>query len=778
MSRLREKLPGPLLEAGMLSLVAWALLKPMLQIYMMPREGTWVLALAGALSLVLAALRRLPRRPRVAAWLAALTAFTLWALTGPLVPALGALARALLAGGTAANSVVMLYADALVPLAVLGTVLYARLLVGGEPGFSAPLLLSSVLMMWFSGARGGIADFVPAVAAVPLLFAYAGHPGEALSAPPARRAAGGLLRALPVALAIILLAVGLTPPNRVTNPEMERQADRLRQMLNDYFFFTDARQSFSISALGYQPMAADGLGGEPQVSNAMVLEVDTTHKVYLRGTVLDLYNGRMWYDTISRERYGYAAMRWQQMRDTLLDSALPAPDMRLQSRETAVRVLSKMPSTVFVPQRLRALSMGEGMVPYLNASSELFITRGLQEGDQYSADYEQYVAGQPETDRLAQRLRGAPDARVDTLPGMYRQVPAHLQPTGVVAGLTRQVVGDEQDPYLKAMRIRAHLRDTYAYSLQVPDAPQDMDFVAHFLFDVKQGYCTYFASAMVVMSRMAGLNARYVEGFAVSPPEGGGPAIVTGQQAHAWAEVYIPAMGWVTFDATGTTGSLPPPPEQPPEEQQDPEPAPEEPQEQPTPEPEQQEPEPSDEPQPSQPPETPEEEEQPEPDGRQPRRSLWWLWLLLAAVAAFLIWRARQTDPHRLALKADARGGVLLYWQALLAARQQAGSPILTGETPREYARRTAPDDRGLQSLADTVSALVYGRHWAEAERVTAARLHYQSAVGALNPWQRARLVLSRLGADLRSGWRLAWGRGLRALRGLFSRQGRKRRRG
>lgn len=769
MLRLPERVRGTLLEVGMLCLTAWAMLKPMLRIYMLSQEAGWALLLLIPMAALVAVLHRLPGRLRAAGWLLGLGGLVLWGMTGPLKDAVTAIAQGLVGGTGAHMSAVMLYADVLLPLMALGCVLYARLLVQGEPGFSAPLLLSTVLMMWFSGARHGIADFVPAVVAVPLLFVYAAPPEESLAPPRQRRRPRGFMRALPVVLVITLLSIALTPAQRATNPAMEQQADRLRQLLNDHFFFTDSRQSFSISTLGYQPMGDSGLGGKPQVSNAMVMEVDTTGKVYLRGTVLDLYNGRMWYDTVSRERYGYAAMRWQQMRDTLLDAALPAPDMRADTKQADIRVLQKMPSTLFVPQRLRGLEMGEGMVPYLNASSEMFITRGLLEGDAYTVSYEDYIAGQQGSDRLAGLLQGAPDARADVLPGVYRQTPAHLQPTGVVAGLTRSVVGDEQDPYTKASLIRQHLRDNYTYTLDVTDAPQDMDFVAHFLFDTKQGYCTYFASAMVVMSRMAGLNARYVEGFVVSPPEGGGTAIVTGQQAHAWAEVYIPAMGWVTFDATGTTGNLPPPPPEPPEQEPEPDPAPEEPQEQPTPEPEQQEPDPTEEPQPSQPPEPPpEDEDVPGPDQAAPRQNRWWLWLLLLALLAFIVWRIRLSDPHRRAAKLDARGQVLLYWQALLAARAAGGQPLQTGETPRQYALRLAPQDSGLRSLAETMSALVYGRHQASSERVTAARLHYQSAVSALNPLQRIKLRAVYLLNDLRGLWRTGWTLAVRAVKDLL----------
>jgi hypothetical protein len=48
---------------------------------------------------------------------------------------------------------------------------------------------------------------------------------------------------------------------------------------------------------------------------------------------------------------------------------------------------------------------------------------------------------------------------------------------------------------------------------------------------------------------MAGLPARYVEGYLAEPNEKG-EALVTGLNAHAWTEVYFSGFGWLTFDAT------------------------------------------------------------------------------------------------------------------------------------------------------------------------------------------------------------------------------------
>ena len=406
MLHLPDRVKQGLVEALMSWLVAVSLALPALRLLSLwPERGhaLWTLAL---LALLLSLLARLKRLPRLIAGAALLGLLLWWALSSGLVPALGGLMGALVTMRPA-HHLIQLYSNLLLFTGALTLILFARLLMQGEPACSAPMLLSSVLMLWFSGARQQLTDFLPAIFAMPLLFVYAGysHEGPQPAASPRR----SLLRALPVALVISLIALLLTPGARLTEPGMERQADRIRQYINDHYFFNASRENFSLASEGYQPMGPSGLGGKPQVSQARVMQVETKRKVYLRGTMLDLYTGRQWFDSLSNERYGYSAARFKGTRDRLLNSDLPEKGLRSASESLNITILGDLPSTLFTPQRLRSLSLSEGMVPYLNASSELFITRNLRPGDQYSTGYESYVAGTREADQLAQRLRGQPD---------------------------------------------------------------------------------------------------------------------------------------------------------------------------------------------------------------------------------------------------------------------------------------------------------------------------------------------------------------------------------
>lgn len=759
MSRLREQLPGLLSEALMTFVCAWALVLPGLRVLMLMQESLFALLFLAGMSLLASSLSLLQAKARMIAYPALLALLAAWLLTASQLPvALNALFSGFVTGRPMLG-VVALYSDILLSLGLLLTLMYARMLVYGEPSFSAPLLLSSGLMLWFSGARSSVTDFVPMVLAMPLLFVHGVQGNEPLRARWETGSLNRFLRALPVVIAITLIALALTPPFRQTEPTLEAQADRIRQYINDHFFFTDRRENFSLAVEGYQPMGEEGLGGKPVISNVPVLEVQTQSRVYLRGTVLDLYNGRQWFDSLSDERYGYTSARFSGLRDTLLDMKLPAQSLRESSQKVAVSVLNPLPSTIFVPQRLRRLDMGEGMVPYFNASSELFITRNLETDDSYTLQYEAYVAGSQATDSLAAALRGMLDARFDSLQsGSYVKLPQHLKPDGQVARLARDIAGDEKDPYDMALLLRNYLKTHYAYTLEVEAAPNDLDFTAHFLFESKKGYCTYFATAMTVLARSLGLPSRYVEGFVALPGDGGGPSVLTGQQAHAWTEVFIPALGWVVFDATASTGDQPPPPDAPSPPPQEPEPSntPEQ-QDQPSPEPTQEpgETEPSDQPSTPQPTPSlaPPDQDSSPPGTDEPRQPYrWWVGLLLLAFAALIAWRVRATEPDRLAAKnASTDKQALIYWQALMALRAVAGQPILPSQTLREYAQSSAPQDQGFLSLADTLSAVIYGRHMPDHGRVLLAKQYYRAAFLALPPYKRLWAVTLRVWRDSRA---------------------------
>jgi len=125
-----------------------------------------------------------------------------------------------------------------------------------------------------------------------------------------------------------------------------------------------------------------------------------------------------------------------------------------------------------------------------------------------------------------------------------------------VHDLTLQIIDGHTNDFDKVMAIRNYLLQ-FPYTLTPVHVPRDVCFVYHFLFVGREGYCTYFASAMAIMARIAGVPSRYVEGFVL--PQSGNPmehVTVTNRMAHAWAEVYLEGFGWLIVEATPTYAFL------------------------------------------------------------------------------------------------------------------------------------------------------------------------------------------------------------------------------
>lgn len=70
-------------------------------------------------------------------------------------------------------------------------------------------------------------------------------------------------------------------------------------------------------------------------------------------------------------------------------------------------------------------------------------------------------------------------------------------------------------------------------------------------FDVyvnRRGVCQDFTNLFICLARLLGVPARYVCGYVFTGPKGDGPRAP--EASHAWAQVYLPDIGWIGFDPT------------------------------------------------------------------------------------------------------------------------------------------------------------------------------------------------------------------------------------
>lgn len=136
----------------------------------------------------------------------------------------------------------------------------------------------------------------------------------------------------------------------------------------------------------------------------------------------------------------------------------------------------------------------------------------------------------------------------------YLQLPDDLPAS--IRALAQEVTAGAGTPYEKAEAVTRYLRDTVAYAEVVPPAPPGEDPLAWFLFEHKAGFCTYSATAEVVLLRALGIPARMAVGFAEGERPVWNQRLVRQRDAHAWPEVYFPGLGWVEFEPTGNQPPL------------------------------------------------------------------------------------------------------------------------------------------------------------------------------------------------------------------------------
>jgi transglutaminase-like putative cysteine protease len=63
-------------------------------------------------------------------------------------------------------------------------------------------------------------------------------------------------------------------------------------------------------------------------------------------------------------------------------------------------------------------------------------------------------------------------------------------------------------------------------------------------FALKRGVCQDFAHIYITAARNLGVPARYVGGYFAR-----GDGVTVQEAGHAWAEAYVPELGWIAFDA-------------------------------------------------------------------------------------------------------------------------------------------------------------------------------------------------------------------------------------
>lgn len=344
-----------------------------------------------------------------------------------------------------------------------------------------------------------------------------------------------------------------------------------------------SREGFGMAFTGFS--REGGVGGDihEEPLEIMHVQVQSTavDYLYLTGAVYDIFDGKGW--SLTQEGYGDAAF---------LDTAQTLYAVKNYNRQYQGDYLKEIKADirygdfrtgyVFAPLKV----WGENKVNSRKGSDYVcedgtLRWNGLKGyGTEYTLHYFGMNAGQPQFDLFLEEAGRAETENPEVNREVWETVMAECEKrVGRIFSLKDRddykkeiyerylgqvKLSDEMKDYLGEIvggaktnveKLRAIERELSAltYTLTPGELPDSVvtagDFLDYFLLESRQGYCTYFATAFVLLARAEGIPARYVQGYCIPLGEQG-EARVYSNMAHAWPEVYFDGVGWIPFEPT------------------------------------------------------------------------------------------------------------------------------------------------------------------------------------------------------------------------------------
>ncbi len=407
----------------------------------------------------------------------------------------------------------------------------------------------TVEMYRSTSAPGGIYSFLYLVFTLLLLgriyFLHSREDWEARGGTIEMEVGYDLGRGVAVAAVVVALVAWNTPKIinffDYRNPARERvteswQAfrDRVSKAVNSL------RSQNPVEVQGYGSNMFLGTGGNQSEEVQFFVRPEggrATNRIYWAARTYDEYRGGQWVTSFGSSEPVGPSVR-----------SLVYPSWRMRDEEQFT-FISNIPLTRTLYYTNEPLTVSRAAEAIVSRDAEglmdlntIIIDPPLEAGEQYTVR-----SMIPEPTIFAMREAG--EEYPEWIKQRYLQMPVNFSPR--VVELAQQIAGEETTPYDKVMAITQYLRRTITYSITVPDPPRNREPLEWFLFDLRAGFCNYYASAEVLMLRSLGVPARLVVGYAEGAWDSDQSLYtVLGKDSHSWPEVYFPGLGWVPFEPT------------------------------------------------------------------------------------------------------------------------------------------------------------------------------------------------------------------------------------
>jgi transglutaminase-like putative cysteine protease len=285
-----------------------------------------------------------------------------------------------------------------------------------------------------------------------------------------------------------------------------------------------------------------GLGTGATLGSELVFNVSVDKfrpqgtRYYWRARTYDTYENNLWKSTIANEIPVTAN------EDTLTYDDISGSFERVFTFDTDINM-----GLLYTPMYPTKMNRDATAVAALHSQNKIDLSAMTLESSIFAGENYQITANI--TTPTIYEMKLASTVYPKWILETYLQLPEDFSPR--IQELALQLTENETTVYDKVQAVTLYLRNEIEYKETIPQPPKNIDPIEWFLFDLKQGFCNYYATAEVLLLRSSGIPARIVYGYAQGESdEENNIYRVVRRQAHAWPEVYFPGLGWVEFEPT------------------------------------------------------------------------------------------------------------------------------------------------------------------------------------------------------------------------------------
>lgn len=273
------------------------------------------------------------------------------------------------------------------------------------------------------------------------------------------------------------------------------------------------------------------------LTEKLLLTVDSDRPLYMKGAGLDSYTGGGWEPS---ERLKYERAIRPEFTARVIGLKQRPRSGKSLLRKVRIWVQADLGRIVHVPIGATSLLAEDLDLVLRDQWGNLYSGDRIGAGTKYSASVMhrdvKHLVGAP--------MRGDPERIRET----YLQLP--LLPDRLIQRSNR-AVAEVEDRLRAVQKLMAMVKSRKSYTKAAQRIPAERDAVDYFLFEMEEGSCSHFASALAVACRIVGIPARVVTGFGPGTYDGSSMTWrIREKDSHAWTQVWFPDYGWANFDPT------------------------------------------------------------------------------------------------------------------------------------------------------------------------------------------------------------------------------------